>query len=178
MLIEEGLGYAAAHRLASALAVDGAVAHRPANRGRTLPRGAERVARQYADCARKGGLVRADGELFVLADDFPLPATGYFTGYRRELPAPVRELLLAAHSSALMEALAAGESEIAPITGSMIEAFENPFGLGCRGGKTPCRTLAPLRHPGRATEPYVSCRLAMGLCRGTRQLWQMRTADG
>src|SRR5205807_8014995 len=73
----------------------------------------------------KSGLVRSDGELFALVDGFPLPAPNdILRSIAADYPCRSAELLLAARSSAVMEALAGRESATAPITGSMSESFE------------------------------------------------------
>jgi hypothetical protein len=122
LMLIEGWATAAAHRLARALAVDGAVAP-----DRLIAAGRFPAARRgwlvnLLVALEKSGLVRFDGELFVLADGFPLPAPrDILRSIAEDYPRRSAELLLAARSTAAMEALAGGESEIALITGAMIE---------------------------------------------------------
>ncbi|MGH6811485.1 MAG: beta-ketoacyl synthase N-terminal-like domain-containing protein, partial [Methylocella sp.] len=125
LMLIEGWATAAANRLARALAVDGAVAP-----DRLIAAGRFPAARRgwlvnLLVALEQSGLVRSDGELFVLADGFPLPAPReILRSIAEDYPHRSAELLLAARSGAVLEALAGGESEIAPITGSMIESFE------------------------------------------------------
>ncbi|MGA9214013.1 MAG: beta-ketoacyl synthase N-terminal-like domain-containing protein, partial [Methylocella sp.] len=125
LMLIEGWATAAAHRLARALAVDGAIApDRLISAGR-FPAARRGWLVNLLFALEKSGLVRSDGELFVLADSVPLPAPGdILRSIAADYPRRSAELLLAARCGAVMEALARGESEIVPITGSMIESFE------------------------------------------------------
>ena len=158
LMLIEGWATAAAHRLARALAVDGAIAP-----DRLIAAGRFPAARRgwlvnLLVALEKSGLVRSDGELFVLADGFPLPAPrDILRSIAADYPHRSAELLLAARSSALMEALAGGESDDRPDNRLDDRVVRNRFGLGCRGGEASCRTLAPLggimaARPG-ATDP-------------------------
>jgi len=125
LMLIEGWATAAAYRLAGALAVDGAIAPDRLIAAGRFPAAQRGWLVNLLVALEKSGLVRSDGELFVLADGFPLPAPrDILRSIAADYPHRSAELLLAARSSAVMEALAGGESEIAPITGSMIESFE------------------------------------------------------
>ncbi|MGH7186156.1 MAG: beta-ketoacyl synthase, partial [Pseudomonadota bacterium] len=125
LMLIEGWATAAAHRLARALAVDGAIAP-----DRLIAAGRFPAARRgwlvnLLVALEKSGLVRSDGELFVLVDSFPLPAPrDILRSIAADYPRRSAELLLAARSSAMMETMAGSESEIAPTTGAMVESFE------------------------------------------------------
>ncbi len=150
LMLIEGWATAAAHRLASALAVDGAVAPDRLIAAGRFPTARRGCLVNMLVALEKSGLVRTDGELFVLADGFPLPAPrDILRSIAENYPHRSAELLLAARSSALMEALAAGESEIAPITGSMIEAFE----IGSVSVVAAARLLAELLRRSDASWP-------------------------
>ncbi|MGQ0445964.1 MAG: beta-ketoacyl synthase N-terminal-like domain-containing protein, partial [Beijerinckiaceae bacterium] len=125
LMLIEGWATAAAHRLACALAIDGVCAP-----DRLIAAGRFPAARRLwlvnmLVALEKSGLVRSDGELFVLADGAPLPAPGdILRSIAENYPHRSAELLLAARASAVMEAAAAGDSEMAPSTASMIDSFE------------------------------------------------------
>ena len=150
LMLIEGWATAAAHRLARALAVDGAIAP-----DRLIAAGRFPAARRgwlvnLLVALEKSGLVRSDGELFILADGFPLPAPrDILRSIAEDYPHRSAELLLAARSSAVMEALAGGESEIAPITGAMIESFE----IGSVSVVAAARLLAELLRRSEASWP-------------------------
>ena len=125
LMLIEGWATAAAYRLACALAVDGAIAPDRLFAAGRFPAARRGWLVKLLVALEKSGLLRSDGELFVLADGFPLPApTDILRSIAADYPHRSAELLLAARSSALMEALAGGESDSAPITGSVIEPFE------------------------------------------------------
>ncbi|MGH6797128.1 MAG: polyketide synthase dehydratase domain-containing protein, partial [Roseiarcus sp.] len=150
LMLIEGWATAAAHRLAGALAVDGAVAPDRLIAGGRFPAARRGWLVNLLVGLEKSGLVRSDGELFVLADGFPLPAPGdVLRSIAENYPHRSAELLLAARSSAAMEALAAGESEIAPITGSTIESFE----IGSVSVVAAARLLAELLRRAGASWP-------------------------
>ncbi|MGH6841144.1 MAG: alcohol dehydrogenase catalytic domain-containing protein, partial [Methylocella sp.] len=125
LMLIEGWATAAAYRLACALAIDGVCAP-----DRLIAAGRFPAARRLwlvnmLVALEKSGLVRSDGELIVLADGVPLPAPGdILRSIAENYPRRSAELLLAARTSAAMEAAAAGDSEIAQSTASMIDSFE------------------------------------------------------
>jgi phthiocerol/phenolphthiocerol synthesis type-I polyketide synthase C len=125
LMLIEGWATVAAHRLARALTVNGAIAPDRLIAAGRFPAARRAWLVNLLVALGKSGLVRSDGELFILVDSFPLPApSDILRSVAEDYPRRSAELLLAARSSAVMEALARGESEIAPITGSMIESFE------------------------------------------------------
>jgi phthiocerol/phenolphthiocerol synthesis type-I polyketide synthase C len=150
LMLIEGWATAAAHRLACALEVDGAIAP-----DRLIAAGRFPAARRgwlvnLLVALEKSGLLRWDGELFALVEGFPLPApTDILRSIAADYPRRSAELLLAARSSALMEALAAGESDIVPITESMIESFE----IGSVSVVAAARLLADLLRRSEASWP-------------------------
>src|SRR5205807_3808856 len=150
LMLIEGWATAAAHRLACALVIDGAIAP-----DRLIAAGRFPAARRgwlvnLLVALEKSGLVRSDGELFALVDGFPLPAPNdILRSIAADYPCRSAELLLAARSSAVMEALAGRESAIAPITGSMIESFE----FGSVSVVAAARLLAELLRRSEASWP-------------------------
>ncbi len=150
LMLIEGWATAAAHRLACALAIDGAIAPERLIAAGRFPATRRGWLVNLLVALEKSGLVRSDGELFVLVDGFPLPAPNdILRSIAADYPSRFAELLLAARSSAVMEAMARGESAIAPITGSMIESFE----IGSVSVVAAARLLAELLRRSEASWP-------------------------
>jgi acyl transferase domain-containing protein/NADPH:quinone reductase-like Zn-dependent oxidoreductase/NAD(P)-dependent dehydrogenase (short-subunit alcohol dehydrogenase family)/acyl carrier protein len=125
LMLIEGWATAAAYRCARMLAIDGAIAP-----DRLIAAGRFPAARRgwfvnLLVALETSGLIRSDGEKFVLTDGVSLPAPrDILRSIAEQYPRRSAELLLAARSSAVMEALAEGEDASDLISGSMIESFE------------------------------------------------------
>ena len=106
LMLIEGWATAAAHRLACALAVDGEIAPDRLFAAGRFPAARRGWLVNLLVALEKSGLVRSDGELFALVDGFPLPAPNdILRSIAADYPSRSTELLLAAHASAVMEAL-------------------------------------------------------------------------
>jgi phthiocerol/phenolphthiocerol synthesis type-I polyketide synthase C len=150
LMLIEGWATSAAHRLACAVAVEGVIAPDRLIAAGRFPAARRRWLVNLLVALEKSGLLRSDGELFVLADGFRLPApTDILRSIAADYPYRSAELLLAARSSALMEALAGGESDIVPISDSMIESFE----VGSVSAVAAARLLAELLRRSEASWP-------------------------
>jgi phthiocerol/phenolphthiocerol synthesis type-I polyketide synthase C len=124
MLIE-GWATAAAYRLALALAVDGEIAPDRLIAAGCFPAARREWLVNLLAALEKSGLARCDGEQFILEGNVRLPdPNDILQTIAAEYPSRSAELLLAARSSAVLEALGKGEREIVPVAESVMESFE------------------------------------------------------
>ncbi|WOJ90537.1 type I polyketide synthase [Methylocapsa polymorpha] len=127
LLLIEGWATAAAHSLASALAIEGRIAPDQLIAAGRLPEALRGWLINLLRALEQSGLahVEAAPATFALAPGFALPdPNDILNNLAADHPRRSAELLLAARTGAMMKALAAGEIEIGAMSDSTIESFE------------------------------------------------------
>jgi acyl transferase domain-containing protein/NADPH:quinone reductase-like Zn-dependent oxidoreductase/acyl carrier protein len=124
MLIE-GWATAAAYRFAGALAVKGMIVPEQLIASGRFPAARRRWLVNLLFALEKSGLMQSDGEQFRLDETLELPdPKAVLQSIAADYPRRSAELLLAARSGAMLEALAKGQEELAPAAEPAIESFE------------------------------------------------------
>jgi len=127
LLLIEGWATAAAHRLASALAIESRVAPDQLIAAGRLPEALRGWLVNLLRALEQSGLAHMEAATatFALTPGFVLPAPNdILNNLAADHPRRSAELLLAARTGAMMKALAAGEGEIGAMSESAIESFE------------------------------------------------------